>query len=221
MKSPHLFEPGCTPMSFVGFGCERHCTVKPNSSKTGLTLISPTFTKLHPSVSAVSLIPPVSPAVPFPCADGSLPRLHGLASASGPCLAAVLAFFRGFPLVPHVQAPKFSAAFEEVYAGIATPPLPSRPWFAWGLPPLGAFPAAGLVSVRAVLALRSGWRVVCAGVSFRPRNRRNHPTPNTPLPPSPLMYNVRAIHLCVAASLLYVNQGPLLCCMIGANLHDN
>ena len=154
------------------------------------------MTKPYSSVSVVSPIPPVSPAVPFPCADGSLPRLRGLASASGPCLAVVLAFSRGFPLAPHVQAPKSSAAFEEVYAGIATPPLPSRPWFVWGLPLLVAFPAAGLVSVRAVLVLRSGWRVVCAGVSFRLCNGRNHPTPIRPTSQSPNVQCTRNTPLC-------------------------
>ena len=64
-----------------------------------------------------------------------------------------------------------------------TPPLPSRPWFAVGLPLLGAFPAAGFVSDRAVLASRSGRRVVCAGVMFRLCNRRNHPTPISPYLP--------------------------------------
>ena len=95
MKPLHFFGPSSpgrfklntagTPMSFVGFGCERHCTVKPNSSKTGFTLITPIITKLHPSVSTLSLVPSVSLAVPFPGADGSLPRLRGRACLCSGC----------------------------------------------------------------------------------------------------------------------------------------
>ena len=98
-----------TPMSFVGFGCERLCTDKPNSIKTGFTSITPIITKPHPSVAILTPIPPVSPAVPFPGSDSSLPRLRGLASASGPCLAVGLAFLWGSPPAPLVQAPQVSS----------------------------------------------------------------------------------------------------------------
>jgi len=113
-------------MLFVCSGCERRWTDKPNSIKTGFTLIISKMTKPYSSVATLSPFSPVSPAVPFFGAVDSLPRLRGLASASGPFLAVVLALAWGSPPAPLVQAPKFSAAFEEVYAGLhSPPPLPS------------------------------------------------------------------------------------------------
>ena len=102
------------------------------------------MTKPYPSVVTLSPISPVSPAVLFLGAVGSLPRLRGLASVSGPFLAAVLAFAWGSPPAPLVQAPKSSAAFEEVYAGLPLPPsLPVR-GSRWACPSWGPSPRLGL-----------------------------------------------------------------------------
>ena len=95
-------------------------------SGLGFTSSISTMTKPYFSVATLSPISPVSPAVPFFGAVDSLPRLRGLASASGPFLAVVSALAWGSSPAPLVQAPKFSAAFEEVYAGLhSPPPLPS------------------------------------------------------------------------------------------------
>ena len=91
---------------------------------------------------------------------------------------------------------------------------------------VGPAPLGGLPRGRACLG--SGCPGPAVGVAgclrwglFPPVQREKSPHPNTPLLPSPLMYNVRAIHLCIATSLLYVNQEPLLRCMIGVNPHNS
>ena len=84
------------------------------------------------------------------------------------------------------------------------------------LPLLVASPAALCVSVRATLASRSGRRVVGSWVFFCPRYMRNYPAPICFISQSPM--SVAPHNHCVAASPFYVIQGPLLCCVIGANL---
>ena len=165
------------------FGCERRCNDKPNSIKTGFTSITPIIYQTLPF--SRHFIPDSS------CFAGcSFPRCRRLPAPSawpGVRFRYLTGCGVGLRVGLASRAPRSSPhVFGCIWGGVCRSshsPLPSRPWFALGLPLLGAFPAAGFVSVRAVLAPRSGWRAVCAGVSFRPCNRRNHPTPICPYLP--------------------------------------